>query len=611
MSLTKRKLVIVGGVAGGMSAATRARRLAENWEIVVLERSGFVSYANCGLPYYVGREIENEASLIVQTPESLKERFNLDIKILHEVIGINAQEKTVTVKNLQTGESFFESYDELILSVGAKPIKPPLAGIDGPGIFTVRSIEETRQLDAWIAQFAERLLDKELDKRPKAVVCGGGFIGIETAEQLRKRGFQVTLVDGRDHILAPLDSEMAEIVQQEMERNGIKLLLGAKVLGFETYQAGTDSLPASCLVKCENHEPLAAELVILGLGVKPDTTLAREAGIELGTSGGIVVDKYLATSKDSIWAVGDAIEVRQPLSGLSTLISLGGPANRQGRSVAENIVMKAQKKPRAQWKTYNGTFGTAILRIFRLAAASIGLNEAALRQSSKDFEVVYLHPSHHAGYFPEAKRLDIKLIFDSEDGGILGAQIVGEEGVDKRIDIIATAIKAGLRINDLADLELAYAPPFGSAKDPINLAGMIGENILHRHCKQLLPQDLTAERLEETALLIDVRNHSERQRGTIEGSLHIPLSELRQRLTEIPRNRELVVFCQSGQRSYAAQRLLEQAGFQVRTLAGGYLTYSFSQQSKSRKRQGDASNPYPKQRLNEGDGSNQRILTSA
>ena len=613
MSLSKRKLVIVGGVAGGMSAATRARRLAENWQIVVFERSGFVSYANCGLPYYVGREIEDEASLIVQTPESLKERFNLDIKILHEVTGINAQEKTITVTNLKTGESFAESYDELILSVGAKPIKPPLAGINLPGIFTVRSIEEIRQIDNWIAQFAERLADQTLERRPKAVVCGGGFIGIETAEQLKKRGFQVTLVDGRDHILAPLDGEMAEIVQQEMEKHGIELLLNAKVLGFEAVGAGTDRQAASCLVKCENHEPLAADLVILGLGVKPDTALAKEAGIELGTTGGIVVDQYLATSKESIWAVGDAIEVCQPLSGKSTLISLGGPANRQGRSVAENIVMKAQNQPQAQWKTYSGTFGTAILRVFRLAAASIGLNEAALRHSSskENFQVIYLHPSHHAGYFPEAKRLDMKLIFHAQDGSILGAQIVGEEGVDKRIDIIATAVKAGLKITDLADLELAYAPPFGSAKDPINLAGMIGENILHGHCKQLLPQDLTAANDGKQVLFLDVRSHSERLRGTIDGSLHLPLHEIRQRINEIPKNIELVVFCQSGQRSYAAQRLLEQAGFEAKTLAGGYLTYKFSRQNKERNcRPSQASKTEPAQSVSKCAGANQTMLTS-
>lgn len=556
-----KKIVIVGGVAGGMSAAARARRLSENSEIIVFERSGHVSYANCGLPYFVGGEIQSQEQLIVVTPDALKNKLNLDIRVHHEVIKIDTRAKIISVKDTTTQKIYQENYDELILSVGAAPIRPNVPGIDLPGLFTLRSIEDIEVIQSWF----------EIQKPRTAVVAGGGFIGLEMAEQLVRRGLEVTLIDSKDHVLAPLDIEMAEIVHDELRKHGVKLILGKSIKGFRAsgeVATGRENVPKSCFVLAGDHEPIPADLVILGLGIRPDVELARKAGLTIGERGGIRVNEYLQSSDQNIWAVGDAIEVRNPINDSWTLIALGGPANRQGRMVADNIFGAKE--------IYSGTIGTAILRVFDLAVASVGLNEEQLKSSNIPYEAINLHPSHHASYYPGAQRLDMKVLFRKETGVLLGAQVIGKEGVDKRIDVLATAIKAGMTMRDLAELELAYAPPFGSAKDPINLAGMAGSNVLDGLTDQVQWHQVDALSA-SGALIIDVRTQKERERGYIGGSLHIPLPELRRRISEIPAGKEIVTYCQSGQRSYNASRFLAQNGFSVRNLSGGYLTWSSKQ----------------------------------
>lgn len=551
-----RKIVIVGGVAAGMSAAARARRLSEESEIVIFERSGYVSFANCGLPYYLGKEIPAQDNLILQTPESLKQRFNLDVRTHHEVTEINTQEKFVSVRKTDTGEEHREPYDELVLAVGAAPVKPPVPGIDLPGMFSLRTVEDVEAIESWI-----------VEKNPEhVVIAGGGFIGLETAEQLARRGLKIMLVDAQDQVLRPLDREIADLVHQELRENGIELKLSSPIKSFlhPRDHQGVSKSPHACWVVAGEHDPVPADLVILGLGVKPEITLARQAGLEIGELGGIRVNANLQTSAESVWAVGDAVEVVQPVSKQWTRIALGGPANRQGRIVADNLF--------GGTSTYDGTFGTFILRVFELAVASTGLNEEQLRRAGIPFETIHVHPSQHASYFPGAERLTIKILFRRKTGRLLGAQIVGKDGVDKRIDVLATALKAQMTIDDLADLELAYAPPFGSAKDAINLAGMVGENIVSGLLDQVQWHELGQLKTEKTCIL-DVRSPSERAKGHIPDSLHIPLPELRKRLSEIPAGKTIVVSCQSGQRSYYASRLLVQKGFTVKNLAGGYLTW--------------------------------------
>lgn len=550
--MSAKKVLIVGGVAGGMSAAARARRLSEDAEIIVFERSGYVSFANCGLPYYLGREIESESELILQTPEALKTRFNLDVRVLSEVVDIEPISKTITVKDLVRQETYQEKYDDLVLAVGASPLRPDIPGMDLAGLFSLRSIEDVQAIESWIE-----------DKKPRnVVIAGGGFIGLEMAEQLSRRGLNVTLVDGSEQVLTPLDPEMACLVQAELLKHGVELVLQAPIKEFRPPLALTSS-PKSCFVVAGEHFPIAADLVILGLGVRPEIALARKAGLRIGERGGIRVNERLETSVAGIWAVGDAIEVVQPVSGQSTRIALGGPANRQGRIVADNIF--------GGKATYRGTLGTAILRVFELTAGMTGLNETQLSAASIPFEAIHLHPSHHAGYFPGAARLNMKLLFHSRTGLILGAQVVGKEGVDKRIDVLATALKAGMTVRDLAELELAYAPPFGSAKDPINLIGMAAVNVLDGLLKQIQPGQLAS--LGDSVTLIDVRSSAERQAGFIPGSMNIPLNDLRKSVANIPAGKPVVVYCQSGQRSYYASRYLVQHGFVVKNLSGGYLTW--------------------------------------
>ncbi|MFA5508356.1 MAG: FAD-dependent oxidoreductase [Vulcanimicrobiota bacterium] len=542
-----KKIVIVGGVAGGMSTAARLRRLDEEVDIVVLERTGYVSFANCGLPYYLGQEIEKFDDLVLQSPETLFARFRLDVRVLHEVTGIDPVAQTVSGINLKTEEKFELPYHQLVLSVGAQPIKPPIPGLELPGVFTLRNLEDTATIEHWIESKTPR----------QAVVVGGGYIGLEMAEQLHRRGLQVHLVDAAPQTLPPFDPEMAELVHRELEKNEVELHLNSPLKRIEQQAGGLVGKVVA------GEARISADLVILGLGVRPDTALAKAAGLELGGRG-IQVNDRMQTSVPNIWAVGDAIEVLNPISGEQVLIALGGPANRQGRIVANNICGIEDR--------YNGTIGTAILRVFDLQVGATGLKEAQLQQAGLPYEALYLHPKHHAGYYPGAESIAIKFLFDPSTGKIYGAQAIGKAGVDKRIDVIATAILAGMTANELADLELAYSPPFGAAKDPINLIGMMAENLSQGLLKQIQWHQLP-DLDPASHFLLDVRSTGEVGQGTIEGSVHIPLSELRDRLDEIPKSKEIVVFCQSGQRSYFASRLLALNGFQVKNLSGAYLTY--------------------------------------
>lgn len=549
---TPKRLVIVGGVAGGASAAARARRLSEKSEILVLERGPHVSFANCGLPYFAGGEIPERDDLLVQTPESLKERLNLDVRVNSEVTRLNPATRTVVVKELTTGREYEQPYDALILATGAAPIRPPIPGINRPGHFLVRNIPDIDHINAWL----------QSDRTRRIVVVGGGYIGLEMAEQLRHRHHHVTVVEAMPQVMAPLDPEMAAWLHAELRDHGINVQLNAPVVAFEE---PTSEEPADAsIVVLKNGHRLPADAVILGLGVKPEASLAREAGLEIGELGGIRVNEHLQTSDPHIWAVGDVIEVRDGVTGQWASIPLAGPANRQGRIAADVIFGRASR--------YNGTWGTAVLRLFQLTAACTGANAKSLRRANIPFEAVHLHPGSHAGYYPGAQPIALKILFDPTTGRLLGAQAVGRDGVDKRIDVLATALMAGLTVHDLAELELAYAPPFGSAKDPVNLAGMVAQNVVTGETS-IVQWDEVASLDPATTLLLDVRDLDERAAGFIPGSIHIPLSELRQRLDELPRNRTLVAYCHSGQRSYLATRLLNQLEFKARNLTGAWRTW--------------------------------------
>ncbi|HUI08201.1 MAG TPA: FAD-dependent oxidoreductase [Verrucomicrobiae bacterium] len=573
--MSAKRIVIVGGVAGGASAAARARRLCEDCEIVVFERGPYVSFANCGLPYFVGGEIAEQDSLLVQTPQSLKARFNLDVRVNTEVIAIDRAARRVKVRELTSGRESEEPYDALVLSTGALPLKPPIPGIDRPNHFTVRNIPDVEKIMAW---------SKDC-QRCRAVVVGGGYIGLEMAEQLQRRGFRVTIVEALPQVMAPLDPEMAAWLHQEIRANGIALHLNDPVAAFEdpaTWEGeapaelkpdgspgGSPSRPPrASVVVLKSGARLPADSVILGLGVKPETKLAREAGLEIGERGGIRVDEHLQTSDPDIWAVGDAIEVRDGVTGQWALIPLAGPANRQGRTAADNILGRPSR--------YDGTWGTAILRLFNLTAGGTGANGKTLRRLGIPFQTIHLHPNSHAGYYPGAEPIALKILFAPDTGKLLGAQAVGHEGVDKRIDVLATALKAGLTVHDLAELELAYAPPYGSAKDPVNLAGMAAQNVLAGDVAVAQWPEITSLDPKSTVLL-DVRRPDERAKGFIPGSIHIPLDQLRSRIDELPRDREIVVYCHSGQRSYYAARILTQHGFRARNLTGSYRTWKTAQ----------------------------------
>ena len=541
------KVIIVGGVAGGASAAARIRRLDEQAEILVFERSGHVSYANCGLPYYIGGVITDEEELTLQTPESFYSRFRIDVRVKHEVTAIHPESKTVSVKNLTTGEVFEESYDKLILSPGAKPTIPRLAGVDGERVFTLRTVEDTLR----IKQFIDT-------HQPKSVViAGGGFIGLEMAENLRELGLDVTIVQRPKQVLAPLDEDMAAALHNLLRKHGVRLKLGSSVEGFRQ-----DGDQVSTLLKDE--DPLVSDMVLLAIGVTPDTVLAKEAGLELGQKGSIVVNDRMETSVPDIYAVGDAVEVRHYVTGDKALISLAGPANKQGRIVADNICGGDSRYP--------GSQGSSVLKLFNMTAASTGINEKTAKAAGIEYDKVVLSPGNHAGYYPGGRSMTMKVLWEKNTLRLLGAQIVGYDGVDKRIDVLATAIHCGMKATELTELDLAYAPPYSSAKDPVNMAGFMIDNI-SKGLKQWLLQDADQLPRDGSVTLLDTRTVGEYSSGHIEGFANIPVDELRERIGEIEAGKPVYVICQSGLRSYIACRILEANGHEAYNFAGGFRFY--------------------------------------
>lgn len=539
------KIIIVGGVAGGMSAATRLRRLMEDAEIVIFEKGPFVSFANCGLPYYISGEIAERDALLVQTPESLKARFNLDVRPFHEVVKISPEEHTVTVAH--DGSEFTEQYDKLILSPGAKPSIPEIEGLsEATNVFTLRNVPDLDQIML------------ALDEEPQeAVVIGAGFIGLETAENLRKRGLNVTIVEKAPHVLSPLDEEMAAFVQAELVDKGVKVITSQSATCFE--ENGK-------VIVLENGQKLASDVTILSVGVQPENSLAKAAGIETGLRRGILVDEHYETSQKDIFAVGDVILVKQEITGDDALIALASPANRQGRQVADVLAGLERKN--------KGSIGTAIVRVFDMTAASTGLNERFLQQNQLPYQAIHVSGKDHAGYYPGATDLTLKLLFEPKTGKIYGAQGVGKKGVDKRIDILATAIKGNLTIFDLPELEFTYAPPFGSAKDPVNMLGYAAMNLAEGLSENIQWHQLEDE-LASGKVFLDVRTLNEFKQGRLKAdkTVHIPLNELRERLAELDKEAEYIVSCHSGLRSYIAERILKQAGFAVKNLDGAYALY--------------------------------------
>ena len=543
------KVIIVGGVAGGATAAARIRRLDEQAEIVVYERSGFVSYANCGLPYYIGGAITDPGDLTLQTPESFRARFRIEMKVRHEVQSIAPEEKTVTVRNLETGETFTDRYDKLLLSPGARPTQPSLPGMDLERLFTLRTVEDALKIRAFVEE-----------KKPRsAVLAGGGFIGLEVAENLREQGLEVTIVQKPPQVLAPLDGEMAAFLHAELRQKGVRLMLGHTVEGFRPGAAG------GVEVLLEDAAPLAADLVVLAIGVTPDTGLAKEAGLELGLKGSIVVNDRMETSAPDIYAVGDAVQVRHFVTGEPAVVALAGPANKQGRIAADNICGGNSR--------YSGAQGSSVLKLFGLTAAVTGVNERAARQAGVDCDKVYLSPSSHAGYYPGGTVMTMKVLFEKGTYRLLGAQIVGGQGVDKRIDVLSAAIRGGLTALDLTQLDLAYAPPYSSAKDPVNMAGFMAENLSHGLLRQFHLEDLESLPRDGSVTLLDVRTREEYESGHMEGFVNIPVDELRDRLGELPGGKPVYVVCQSGLRSYVACRMLEQRGYPCYNFSGGYRLY--------------------------------------
>ena len=541
------KVVIVGGVAGGATAAARIRRLNEEAEILVFERSGYISYANCGLPYYIGGVIEDPEELTLQTPESFFRRFRIHMKVRHEVTAIHPEKKTVSVKNLETGEVFEESYDKLLLSPGAKPLWPDLPGMDSGKLFTLRTVEDTLRIKKFVDQ----------NKPRSAVMVGGGFIGLEVAENLRELGLEVTIVQRPKQLMNPFDADMAAFIHAEVRKHGVQLALGHSVAGFAEKNGGIQVL-------LKDNPPLHADLVVLAIGVTPESQLAKEAGLALGMKGSILVNDRMETSVPDIYAVGDAVQVKHYVTGEDALIALAGPANKQGRIAADNICGGDSR--------YLGSQGSSVIKIFDMTAASTGINEKNARKSGLDVDPVILSPMSHAGYYPGGKLMTMKVVFEKETYRLLGAQIVGYEGVDKRIDVLATAIHAGLKATQLKDLDLAYAPPYSSAKDPVNMAGFMIDNI-SKGLKQWHLSDAAELPRDGTVTLLDTRTEGEYRRGHIEGFRNIPVDELRQRISEIEAGKPVYVICQSGLRSYIATRILEGYGFKAYNFAGGFRFY--------------------------------------
>ncbi|MGZ9584129.1 FAD-dependent oxidoreductase [Paenibacillus marinisediminis] len=541
-----RKIIIVGGVAGGASAAARLRRLNEQDHIIMLERGEHVSFANCGLPYYIGGAITDRNKLMVQTVKGLSDRYEMDIRNYSEAVRIDRERKVVTIRNVNEGTEYEESYDILVLSPGAKPMRPPIPGLEeAQNVFTLRNIPDTDRIKAYI----------EDNKPEHAVVIGGGFIGVEMAENLRESGLNVTLLEKANQVMAPLDIEMASIIHQHMREHGVELLLGEGVQAFEDNGQ---------TVVCDTGRKLKTDLVIMAIGVQPESQLASQAGLETGLRGAIRVNERLQTSDPDIYALGDAIEVRDAVSGGATYVPLAWGANRQGRLLADIL----NGRPAA----YNGAYGTSIAKVFKLTAASTGSNEKALQRQQIPYAVAHSHPLSHAGYYPGASAMTLKLIFSPEDGRILGAQGVGTDGVDKRIDVIATAMRGKLTVFDLPDLELSYAPPYSSAKDPVNMLGYIASNMMDGLVDTIQWHEVDSV-MANGATLIDVRDPQELAGGKIEGSINIPLNQLRSRLQELPQNEMIYISCQVGLRGYIAARMLTQYGFDVRNVDGGYKLY--------------------------------------
>jgi NADPH-dependent 2,4-dienoyl-CoA reductase/sulfur reductase-like enzyme/rhodanese-related sulfurtransferase len=554
------KVIIVGGVAGGASCAARLRRLDEEAEIILVERGPYVSYANCGLPYHVGGVIEKESSLLVATEATFRSKFAIDCRTRCEVVGISPKKKTVELKDHVTGKVTIEKYDKLVLSPGAAPIRPPLPGIDLPGIFSLRTVPDAKEIRDWLeAGSSEQPGDhalsgfQSLDKSKRAVVVGGGFIGLEMAENLVHRGLEVTLVEMLDQVMAPLDPECARLVERHLEKHGVRLALSDAVAGFKQTAGGSIEV----LTKSGKAHP--ADIVILAIGVRPETSLAKTAGLEIGQRGGIRVDEQMRTSDPDIFAVGDAVEVKDFITGEWTLVPLAGPANRQGRIVADVIIGRKSR--------FRGTQGTSVIGVFGATVAATGANEKQLtRLGQKDFEKIYIFPNSHASYYPGAKTIVLKVIFRKSDGRLLGAQALGLDGVEKRIDALAMAIQMGATVYDLEEAELCYAPPFGSAKDPVNFAGMVSANVLRGD------MPICHWTSFDGGFLLDVRDPPEVDVEQVPGAVNIPLTELRARLGELPHDREIFVICRSAQRAYLGTRILMQNGFKARNLSGGMMS---------------------------------------
>lgn len=539
------RVLIIGGVAGGASAAARIRRLDENAEIVIYEKSGFISYANCGLPYYIGGEIKEKKELTLQTPQSFYSRFRIEAKVNHEVLSINRKAKTITVKDLESGHVFEDKYDKLILSPGAKPNVLRATGLEGEGFFTLRNVEDTLRIRSYVE-----------DKKVKsATVIGGGFIGLEVAENLRLLGLDVTIIEYASHLLAPLDLDMASFLHAEFRAHGVKLMLSEGVTSFA--RSGK-----MIVTKTNKNNSVLANIVIIAAGVTPDSTLAKDAGLELRVRGSIKVDEHMMTSDKDIYAVGDAVSVKHFVTGEESFISLAGPANKEGRIAADNIC--------GLYSVYKGSQGSSVLKAFDLTVATTGINELQAQKAGINYEKVILSPLSHAGYYPGGKLMTLKVLYDKGGLRVLGAQIIGQSGVDKRVDVIATAIHFNAKITDLKDLDLAYAPPYSSAKDPVNMAGFMGENIENRLVEQVYVEDLYKLKMQDDSFFLDVRTDAEFERGHVDGFYHIPVDNLRERCKELPKDKKLYLLCQSGLRSYIGVRMLKQLGYDAFNIAGGY-----------------------------------------
>lgn len=542
-----KKILIVGGVAGGASTAARLRRLDEEAEIIMFERGEFISFANCGLPYYIGDVIKRREALLVQTLDGMTGRFNMDIRVFSEVTKINPEEKKVSVRNLKTGEEYEESYDKLVLSPGASPLLPPIPGIDkAKNLFTLRNIPDTDAIKSYIDE----------NKPQSALVVGGGFIGIEMVENLHRLGIKVSLVEALDQVMGPIDFEMASILHKHIRDKGVDLILADGVKSFED---------EGRRLVLESGREIESDMTIFSIGVRPESQLAREAGLKIGETGGILVNQYLETSKEDIYAIGDAIEVTDLISANKALIPLAGPANKQGRIVANNICGEKEEYP--------GSLGTSIAQVFDLVVASTGNNEKMLRARNTPYKVAHVNPNSHSGYYPNASPINMKILFDGNTGRILGAQAIGSDGVDKAIDVIATAIAGNLKVMDLQGLELAYAPPFSSAKNPVNMLGFVATNIMEGKVDTVQWHEIN-KIVEDGGVLVDVNAPFARKHlGFIKGSISIPLTELRDRLEELPRDKTIYTCCQTGLTSYIGARILMQNGFNVKNLDGGMAIY--------------------------------------